>query len=142
VQIRPFHKGDLEGFKYDGMERDVLPEDILSRTLINFYKAGPCFTGVIDGKVVGFAGLFPLGDNVGYAWAYINKEAYPEIKNVIISMRKVIRRDNYRRTQAMCINTPRARRFLEAIGFKKEGVMRQMLPDTDMVMYSILRGEL
>lgn len=142
LKIKPFDEEHLKDFEYDGIEEHMFGTERVKQHVKDFNKTGVVFTGIIDGKVEGFAGLFEMAGGIGYCWAYINKAAYPHIKKVISSIRKVIKRDNYRRTQAMCINTPRARRFLEAIGFKKEGIMRKMLKDNDMVMYSILRGEL
>jgi len=143
MQVKPFFASDLKDFQFDGIERCIMTNEEAKQNISHFARIGSIFTGEQNGKVVGFGGLYPVSDDgVAVAWSLINKEAYNHIKYVIKRMRALIKSENYRRTQAMCIDHPKAKRFLECIGFTREGKLRQMLPNRDMIIYSVLRGEL
>jgi len=102
----------------------------------------PCaWTGLHQGKPIICAGVFHIAPHIGEAWSVISSDLTQLNKSVIIRFVKEVKagldRLEYKRIQA---NTEEsfieARRFLEFLGFKEEGIMRAYSPDgQDSVMY-------
>lgn len=143
MRIKPFDMKYLIDFKYDGIEAPYLTEQQVRENVFEYSKQGPVWVGVRDdGKVLAFAGMLELFPGVGYCWAYFNRSSYPFMVKMIKKMRSVIKNSGYRRVQSFCIDNDVARRFLKSIGFVEEGVMRNFLPCGDMIMCSIIKGEI
>lgn len=91
-------------------------------------KGPSAWTALVDGRVYISAGIYLLAPYMGEAWSLISEEFSQAPKSVKIKiikeLRKGIQRSDLQRIQA---NTEEdfteARRFLEFLGFRKEGIM-------------------
>lgn len=99
---------------------------------------GQAWTGMVDGKVVGCAGLLPQWEGRVIAWAFfsgsIPRAAWPR---VIAKMRAVFAAAP-RRVEAYVVsgNGP-GLRLVSLLGFKIEGRMAKFAPDgADCFMYA------
>jgi RimJ/RimL family protein N-acetyltransferase len=107
-----------------------LYRDWLADRLDPYALRGCAFTGLIDGKVVGCAGVRPLWAGVGEAWAVFSLDAldrpFALFRAAARGMATIEDRQGLRRIQATChANHPEGARFLEALGFRREGVLRR-----------------
>lgn len=74
LSILPYKKELLEGFIYDGIESNLTGKDI--GEMVEFYaELGKCFMGIVDNKVIGIGGIYPLWHGAGSVFLFMNKEA-------------------------------------------------------------------
>ena len=144
AEIRPFKAEDLLAFEprdYEGMS---LHERVLMG--VKKEKAGPAFTGVVDGKIIGCAGVGLMWDGVGEAWAVLSHDIelhrlwfHRTARRGLVMLMAAM---NLHRLQASVrIDIERNCRWLEAFGFVREGIMHGYAPDkTDCVRYALVRG--
>jgi hypothetical protein len=106
------------------------------------YANGPSYTGIIDGEVAICAGVVILWPGVGEAWiaAAPLVYQYPLFlhRNVTRMLDRIIAEYNLHRVQAIVTHDfVRGQRWIERIGFKREGMLTQYLPDkTDCIRYA------
>lgn len=122
--------------------RSFRPEDYIALTGYPTVHGLPAFTGVIDGQVVGCAGIdvFPRAP-VGMAWAFIGPVARQHGLWVARAVRKglwtIIHEHRLVRVEADTLTGwPSAQRWVEWMGFEVEGYMRKRGPKgEDMLRY-------
>jgi RimJ/RimL family protein N-acetyltransferase len=147
VEIVPFIEDDLiELMRSDLTEFTLQKSDDRAKKLAQFYiERGPCFTGQEDGKVLGSGGMVLMWPGVGEGWMVLSKEVETmkryAYETIIEHLIKVASDLNLRRIQAHCdSNVPNAVKFLEQIGFQREGLMRGYGEDgSDHYLYAIVR---
>lgn len=105
-------------------------------------SAGHCFTGIVDGKIVGCAGLVVQWDNRAVAWALLSKDAGKYMLSMVRKIDEYLKLCGIRRVEAtaICGFKPGAR-LLEMLGFEYEGIARKFTPGGDDVfMYARIGG--
>jgi|DEB0MinimDraft_12_1074336.scaffolds.fasta_scaffold67483_2 RimJ/RimL family protein N-acetyltransferase len=104
--------------------------------------SGPCFTGIKNGRVLGCAGLVKQWENRAIAWSLLSGD----IGNDFISIHKAVMRflklSEYNRIEAFVdANFEQGHRWIEMLGFKREGYMEQFNPDGgDAMLYARLKN--
>ena len=74
VEIREFDIKLLEDFIYDGV--DVKVSGTYVNKIIEYYASlGDAYIGIVDNKIIGVGGIYPLWEDFGGAWLFLNKEA-------------------------------------------------------------------
>jgi RimJ/RimL family protein N-acetyltransferase len=103
-------------------------------------KSEHSFTGLVDGKVIGCAGVIRYWEGRGEAWAIfdpaIGRRLYLEIRNIASRLFEVL---PYRRIEAVVLaDFAPGHRFVESLGFKKEAVcLKGYFPGgQDAVLYA------
>lgn len=97
--------------------------------LLNLKAMGPAFTGIIDGKPIGSAGIIRTGFGAGLLWAYLSDCGH-FIRIHRSALRLLDMFDDFRRIEATTECTfANGCRWLEMLGFEFEGVMRKYGPD-------------
>lgn len=146
-ELRQFRAEDALGLLDSPNEkglRQVNRKDALKWARLN-ESEGPGFTAVYDGKIAACAGIRIYWPGVGEAWALYSEDiGYyhidPKIARDMIY--NLMTEYKLRRVQT----TPRADwdkgiKYVEWLGFKREGLMRGYYPDgTDCYMYAIVRS--
>lgn len=99
---------------------------------------GEAWTGVVDGKVVGCAGLLPQWEGRMIAWAFFSPEipraAWPRI---VAKMRAVFAVASGRVEAYVVSGHGAGCRLVQLLGFKVEGRMAKFAPDgSDCFMYA------
>jgi len=100
-----------------------------------YSENGPAYSAVINGKIWGCAGVILLWPGVGEAWAIsiLNApQTFPIFfhKAVIQMLNRIIKLHELHRVQAAVrCDWEQAQKWIERIGFEREGLMRQYLPD-------------
>lgn len=106
------------------------------------------YTAMLDGRIVACAGVYHLASYIGEAWALISEEFVNgpvRLKaKVIKAMKDGIASANIQRVQANTeVDFIEAQKFLEALGFEKEGIAKAFNPDgRDSVMYGMAKGDM
>lgn len=108
----------------------ALYRDWLADRLDPYALRGCAFTGLIEGRVAGCAGVRPLWAGVGEAWAVFSLEA---LDRPVALFRAAARglaamedAQGLRRIQATChADHDAGARFLQALGFEREGLLRR-----------------
>lgn len=118
--------------------------ETLVRCAIREFNGNPCaWTYYKDGEVLGAGGILQLNyAHVAQAWCIFGenfqtcyKTAVKKIKNSLLEIPS-LRIEAYTET-----DFPQAQRFLEYLGFEKEGILRRQGIDTrDNIVYSIIRN--
>lgn len=105
-------------------------------------KKDRAFTLIDNGHLVVSGGIFPVWDGLGEAWLIPSDQ----VANYKIKMIRTLRQhidliteeDGLRRLQATVRDDfDIAKKFIEFLGFKREGLMKNYGPDgTDHIMYA------
>lgn len=92
---------------------------------------GPAFAGLVEGEVVGCAGLIMCHAGRAIAWALLSSRATPHFASVHRAVRRFLGEQSIARIEAhVDCDFPQARRWVEALGFALElERMRHFLPD-------------
>lgn len=105
-------------------------------------KKDRAFTLMDNGHLVVSGGIFPVWDGMGEAWL-IPSDEIPKYKIRMIRILRdhissITEEDGLRRLQATVRDDFEvAKRFIEFMGFKREGLMKNYGPDgTDHIMYA------
>lgn len=139
---------------YAILERNVREEDIWLSKFPDWDKwvkgwrnNGPAFTLVVDGEIVGCAGVVLMEWSRGEAWTLLSslfykykKTTFKAIKNVLDS---IIRDKKLRRVQAVIYEGTEkvCGNFLEHLGFEWEGTHRKFGPNGENVhIYGRIMG--
>jgi len=129
--IRNLEEGDLEYVRQNPLENAV-------KNYPKMIPTPPAFTAIFEDRIVGIGGLLVLWDNVGEMWLMLTADckregifgiiAFEAIKNKVDEL---IREHKMRRVQCTVrVDFPKARKMVEALGFKLEGIMRKYCPDS------------
>ena len=100
------------------------------------------YTMMEDGHLVGAAGIYRVWDGVGEAWLLPSERLLARPRKAVKAVRQflddIAERENFRRVQATThADFHRGRRFLEWLGFEKEGLLRGYGPDVaDHIMFA------
>lgn len=150
TEIMPFEKMHA----YTILERNVREEDTQLSALPDWEewvekweKNGPAFTLIIDGEVVGCAGVVMMGWKRGEAWTLLSqlfykykKTSYKAIRN---GLNSIIKNEGLRRVQASIYEGTEkvCGEFLEHLGFKWEGKHIKYGPNGENVhVYARITG--
>jgi len=100
------------------------------------------WTGIAEGAPVVCAGIMPLWAGRGMAWACLSADAGRHFMAIHRAAARVFALPRYRRVEAYVdpVWAP-ARRWVELLGFTREGLMRAFLPEGgDMLLYARIYG--
>lgn len=134
VGWRPYAAGDIGQIKArsaDDFERDA------------FEEYGEAWTLWEEGRPVGIFGIAPVDEGVGMFWGVVSDDARGRgLRWVKRRMRFVqgwlmVQMGVYRRLQTTIRLDREYKRFIELLGFQKEGLMRKIAADGgDLWLYS------
>ena len=103
-------------------------------------------TSVIrNGHLLGSGGIFPVWDGLGEAWVIpsrlVQKHKKMFVKLIRENMARMTDEFQFRRLQATArADAPKSRRFLEFLGFEREGLLKAYGPDgADHVLFAKIR---
>jgi hypothetical protein len=81
IEIIPYNKDFVNSFVYDGIEKEILGSQI--KDMLEFYnRMGSVFMGIVDCKVIGVGGIYPLWGQTGSAFLMLNKKCKEHKKEV------------------------------------------------------------
>ena len=134
---------------YEILDRNVREENIQLSRLGDFgaiarawETGGPSYTFFMDGQAVFCAGVVDMLYQRGEAWSLLSSLFYkhPKLCARIIKkeLGKIIKEHDYKRVQSIIEpEDSRAIRFIEWLGFEREGLLRKYMPhEKDMLMYA------
>lgn len=137
-KIIPFRKELLLDFVYDGVEKDIANIDVTD--IAGFYASiGSAFAGLVDDKVIGIGGVYPLWKDWGAAWLFLNQEAHNHkiciFKGIVNRMHELIKKYEIRILSVQCLdNSTEAHRLLNHLGFVKNREIK-------MATYALVRRD-
>ena len=107
---------------------------------------GFAYTGMIDDKIVGCAGVLPLSPHRAMGWALLSripKCAWVRMTRQVLVALETAHQEGYRRIEAtVLLSFAPAHRWVELMGFQFEGIMRAYAPDgSDHALYARIRGQ-
>jgi len=143
--LRPMKIEDVTNMKVRDVELSRVSLKAFLPEMRTNMKEGPSFTLEVDGKVIWCGGIRVFWEGVGEAWCLISDEGARMPKTVFSSIKKIldfVQKDlALHRVQATArIDIPMFHKFLEHLGFEREGVLRKFLADgTDSYIYSRVR---
>lgn len=139
LKIIPFRKDIVLDFNYDGVEKDLAQINVAD--IAEFYASlGTAFVGLIDDRVIGLGGVYPLWKNWGAAWLFLNKEASNHticiFKCIVNRMDELIKKYDISILSVQCMdNSIEANRLLSHLGFFKDNEIK-------MATYKRIRRDL
>lgn len=128
-------------------EMDIVNEPWTERSDIyaSYGLSGPAYTSFDDGKPVFSAGVAIPWKGFGEAWMLMSKDAhkyplsvYRHVRNMLNA---IIEDNNLHRVQATIADgQPYLVKWIERLGFKREGLLRKFGPDgSDFILYARVR---
>lgn len=108
-------------------------------SLFKLAASGPTWNVRLNGRIVAVGGYTELWPGRAALWAYLGGDCGPALPAMTRAVRQQV--------AAMQVEFPRievyaernhkaGRRWLEILGFRKEGVMRRFAHNADYIMYS------
>lgn len=89
----------------------------------------PAWAGIVDGQVVGCAGLVEQWTDRALCWALFSEAAGPHFLAITRFVQRVFALFHYRRVEAYVDpNFAEAQRWVRILGFEREGLMRAFTP--------------
>lgn len=133
VKMVPFNLRHLEKLCLRPEAEDL--KDI-TRELENIYCDGPAYTAIIEDQVVFCAGITITWHGVGVAWCYADCSASKYAREVYCAqlgfLDRCTKEYGLHRVQAFALASWRmAWRYLERLGFQREGLMRKYSPNQE-----------
>lgn len=104
---------------------------------------GPCFTGLDDdGNVVGCSGVIKQWDNRAIAWALLSDWSGKHFFKIHKAVKRFLDMTEFPRIEAFVdADFEQGHRWVEMLGFEREGYMRQFTPaGKDAVLYARLKN--
>jgi hypothetical protein len=121
----------IKSFKYDGIEQKLSGIQIFP--MVEFYnKLGDCYIGSIDNEVIGVGGIYPLWNNAGSAWLFLNQKArnykFSIFKSLLEYTNMLIKKYEINTLIVECINDSlEAHNLIRHLGFVKNKEMKMSL---------------
>lgn len=141
VPFEPWHIKAMKGREFEN-SLISLYKDNLDYLLYNYANFGIAYTGIVDDKIIGSGGVLKLWDGVGEAWVFSSiyfeenkRQVYTQVKKFL---QLIIDNADYHRIQASIkCDYDVAVRFIEKLGFEREGLMKKYGMDkSDYYRYS------
>jgi hypothetical protein len=125
--LRPFKATDIDLMNLQ--ERQKLSISMPDRLALE--QLSLAFTGIIGDEVVGCGGLAKQWEGRYIAWAFLAADLKQYFVPIHRAMKSMLDMQNHRRVEAYAdVNFAEANRWLELLGFIKEGPpMKSFLPD-------------
>lgn len=121
MHIVPFIPAHLEGFQeqewqkdFAGLFKNAAYVDMLARE-------GGGISGIVDGRAMAIAGVMPLYEHIGLAWALIDKRAGPYMLPITRAVRADLEERFYPRIEIHVLRGfEQAHRWAKMLGFVNE----------------------
>lgn len=138
-EIRRFNLGDLEQIE---LSEEAKGLDKIINKVEATYEAGPAYTVLMDGRIVCCGGVSVIWQGFGEAWTRVDVRAKEHPRTVLkihrMALDRIIAAHRFHRVQALALASWRTSwRFLEILGFDREGVLSKMGPNgEDFYLYA------
>lgn len=140
MEIVPFQPEHLDTLALQPSQADFLQnfDKTYAPALI---AAGPCFTAIKDGIILGCAGLSKQWDNRAIAWALLSANLGREFVRIHRAVERYLLIADFKRIEAFVdANFAEGHRWMQMLGFEREGYMRSFSPSgNDAVLYARIR---
>lgn len=136
MRLIPFATGHVEDLATERKDM-VRWKEMLSHVVPEL-----SYTGVLNGHLIGSGGVVPMWDGVAEAWFVgswrLSKNRFAAVRTLQKTMLELMDANAINRLQAhVRADTPEAVRFIEFLGFEREGLLREYGPDrTDHYVYA------
>lgn len=104
--------------------------------------SGPAFTGILDGRILGCAGVVKQWENRAIAWALLSGDLGNEFVRIHRAVKRFLDMTDFHRVEAhVDANFEQGHRWIQMLGFKPEGYMKEFNPNGgDAVLYARLKN--
>lgn len=140
IEIRSYWPGDVALI-------DVRTEQLGELSVTNSSlddgaaPAGVAHSLVRGQRVMMSAGICPIWEGRAVAWAVVGDLTRREWGHAISAMRRLLEDSRFERVEANCrVGVPVFGRFLEGLGFEREGVMRRFAGGEDFLLYARVKS--
>lgn len=143
IDFKPEHFGQFILRGYDRSPIEVFPDLKIRAEQLN---GSPAYTGLVNGEIIGCAGVQIQWPGVGEAWMMVSTliEKYPlfvhrSVKKALIEIQEQYQLQRIQTTVLADFET--AHKWVERLGFQCEGIMRKFGPDgSDHYRYALLKN--
>lgn len=140
MEIVPFQPEHLNNLALQASQADFFQNFDKSYAPL-LISAGPCFTAIKDGIVLGCAGLTKQWDNRAIAWALLSANLGREFIRIHRAVERYLLIADFKRIEAFVdANFAEGHRWMQMLGFEREGYMRSFSPSgNDAVLYARIK---
>ena len=138
VPFEPHHLTQLLLQPAQAMMQPTMADPAYGESLC---AAGPAYSLVVNGEVLACMGLVKQWDERAIAWGLIGASAGPFMLRIHRAVLATMRLHRFRRIEtAVLCGFPAAQRWVQRLGFVREGRMLAYTPDgSDCDLYAIVR---
>jgi len=147
IEVKPLKAEDIlfvieNGVKEVGLK--AIPTDEMNALAKEREESGMCFTGWVNGEVIGVAGIDRLWEGCGNVWMMLTPLINKHVKESYICIRKgmekLIKENKLRRIQSYGrVDFPACHILFDHLNFEVEGIARKYSPDgVDCILYSLI----
>lgn len=139
--IEPFQSDHLKRLRLQPAQQWCAPhitDDLLAQA-----EQLEAYTGLIDSQPVIVAGLMEFWPGRALAWSFVSADASAHMLSITKAVDRVLTHVKIRRIEAYVDpNFSAGLRWIEMLGFQREGHLTAFLPDgRDQVLFSRVRHE-
>lgn len=129
MNVIPFEPHHVETFELQASQRYMV-----SHLCVEYLKAlqavGPALSAAVDGQIIACSGIAFQGFGMGVLWAFVSQSAGKHLVRLDRITRRILTLADLRRIEATTeASFPQGCRWLELLGFEREGLMRAYGPD-------------
>lgn len=139
--IETFKREHLDALTLQPMQQYMRPF-LMRDDYLSFYESQESYTAIIDGRVVGCGGFMEMWPGRVQIWSLLARDIGPRgMLQVHNAVKRGIAMRTEHRIEAMCDPAfENAQRWLHALGFEREGLMRKYTEDGhDTYLYARIR---
>lgn len=141
MNVIPFEPAHIERIELQPSQQYVISH-ICVEYLKYLQLQGPAATAEHDGKILACAGVSFQGFGMGVLWAFVSKDAGKHFVRLDRATRRLLELAKLKRIEAAAeASFAPGCRWLELLGFEREGLMRAYGPNgEDHMRYALIRS--
>ena len=143
MELVQYEPGHLRCLSLQDNQRMLTPVLADPKYAASLAEAGPAFTGIEAGKVVGCAGLVHQWSGRAIAWALLDRNCAYAMLGVHRATQRFLTECGVRRVEAYVDpNFRAAKKWALMLGFEYEGLMNCFTPDgRPSILFARIRGD-
>lgn len=145
--IEPLDDSHLNYFKIRPEQAEAIPDPLMFKRSVSDCGGRYNLAGTVDGHTFLCVGILPMWDGVGEIWTMFSEDASKHFKHntreFLQTIRHYLELVPYRRLQTIVKKDFKiGQKFVEHLGFKKEGLLKQYdMHKRDYYRYALLKEE-
>ena len=139
--VRPWEQEDIDRVDLQTAQEYLRGLD-LDMDMTDLSAKGLAFTGEVDGKVIGMAGVIPMWNGRAIAWALLAGDSGKHFPHIHKAIKRFLDDVPFNRVEATVdVGFKQGSRWVKMLGFELEGYMKAYRPNGgDSLLYAKVKS--